>query len=237
MSGDKFSRRVIARRTKIDWLELHRDIETRRARSARRAAFLSQRKGGKRAMLGLLQFRHARRRIRETGHGPCRVDDDCFPGSSAIMTLPSLVTISNVPCAKSLYVMRRHPGTRRDGSRPGFPYGDESQCGERQDADPRSRAVPRMLAKGVSMLRPPALAILPATKAKAPWTRLNRAEFGAPARRNKFVQHQARGGGKIEHSAVDESNADGAIRAGLDRIAPINQSADAGPEQSRRRRE
>ena len=27
------------------------------------------------------------------------------PGSSAMMTLPSLVTISNVPCGKSLYVM------------------------------------------------------------------------------------------------------------------------------------
>src|SRR3954469_10090216 len=105
MSGDKISRRVIARRTKIDWLELHRDIETRRARSARRAAFLSQRKGGKRAMLGLLQFRHARRRIRDAGHCPGRVDDDCFPGVIRHDDPAILVTISNVPCGKSLYVM------------------------------------------------------------------------------------------------------------------------------------
>ena len=67
--GDKFrSRPVKARRSKIDRLELHRNIELLRARSARRPALLSQRKGRKRAMLGLLQFRHARRRIRNAGH-------------------------------------------------------------------------------------------------------------------------------------------------------------------------
>ena len=32
------------------------------------------------------------------------------------------------------------------------------------------------------MLRPPVLANLPATKLKAPWIRLNSAEFGAPVR-------------------------------------------------------
>ena len=94
---------------------------------------------------------------------------------------------------------------------------------------PRSCAVPRIVAKGVSILRPPVLAILPATKLKAPWTRLNRAEFGAPVRsQTKFVQHQARGGGKIERGAVDESYADGAIGSGLNRIALIDQGADAG---------
>src|SRR5262249_32937360 len=67
--------------TKIDWLEPQRSIEGIRARSARRRALLSQsgRQGGKRALLGLLQLRHSRRRIWEAGHRPCRVNDDCFP--------------------------------------------------------------------------------------------------------------------------------------------------------------
>src|SRR5262245_25398591 len=73
--------RVIPGPIKIDWLELLWNIESRCARSARRRAFLSQsqRQGEKRALLGLLQLRHSRRRIWEAGHGPCRVDDDCFP--------------------------------------------------------------------------------------------------------------------------------------------------------------
>src|SRR6516164_9163091 len=90
--------------TKIDWLELQRGIESGCARSARRRALLSQshRQGGKRVLLGLLQLRHSRRRIWDAGHRPCRVHDDCFLGSSATMTLPSLVVISNVPCGESL---------------------------------------------------------------------------------------------------------------------------------------
>src|SRR5262249_41270376 len=61
--------------TKIDWLELQRGIESGCARSAWRRALLSQsqRVGGKRVLLGLLQLRHSRRRIWDAGHGPCWV--------------------------------------------------------------------------------------------------------------------------------------------------------------------
>src|SRR5262245_48079806 len=67
--------------TKIGWLELQREIEGICARSTRRRALLSQsqRQGGKRVLLGLLQLRHSRRRIWDAGHGPCWVNDDCFP--------------------------------------------------------------------------------------------------------------------------------------------------------------
>ena len=67
--------------TKIDWLELQRSIEGIRARSARRRAWLShsQRQGGKRVLLGLLQLRHSRSGIWDAGHRPCWVNDDCFP--------------------------------------------------------------------------------------------------------------------------------------------------------------
>src|SRR5262245_63414929 len=71
--------------TKIDWLELQRSIEGIRARSARRRAWLShsQRQGGKRVLLGLLQLRHSRSGIWDAGHGPSLVHDDCFPRVSS----------------------------------------------------------------------------------------------------------------------------------------------------------
>src|SRR6516164_6227000 len=66
--------------TKIDWYELRLSKLGRCTRSARRRALLySQRQGGKRVLLGLLQLRHSRRRIWDAGHGPCWVNDDCFP--------------------------------------------------------------------------------------------------------------------------------------------------------------
>src|SRR5262245_17420762 len=73
--------RAVLGRTKIDWSELLWNIESRCARAARRRALLSQsqRQGGQRVLLVTLQLRHSRRRIWDAGHGPLRVDDDCFP--------------------------------------------------------------------------------------------------------------------------------------------------------------
>ena len=78
VSGDSFRSARHWRRTKLIGWSCTGISNRRRARSARRRALLAQRKRRKRALLGLLQFRHPRSRIRETGHGPCRVDDDCF---------------------------------------------------------------------------------------------------------------------------------------------------------------
>src|SRR5215510_1864236 len=71
----------MALKTKIDWQELLLSKLGSCARSARRRALLSQsqRQGGKRVLLGLLQLRHSRRRIWDAGHRPCWVNDDCFP--------------------------------------------------------------------------------------------------------------------------------------------------------------
>ncbi len=109
------------------------------------------------------------------------------PGSSATMTLPSLVTISNVPCAKSLYVMV--PSSRNASCRlaawASFMVAKVNAASVRMPI-PRSCAVPRILATGVSMLRPPVVATLPATKVKAPWIRLNRADSGCRSGRTQI---------------------------------------------------
>src|SRR5262249_3715623 len=59
MSGDSFLQRAARRLDKIDRCELRRKIELLCARSARRVALLSQRQGGQRGLLGMLQFRHS----------------------------------------------------------------------------------------------------------------------------------------------------------------------------------
>ena len=172
-------------------------------------------------MLGLLQFRHPRSRIRKTGHGPSRVDDDCFPRIISDDD-PSIPGHDFERAVRQVFVgygavIQERVMTARGLA---FLYGDERQCGECQDADPAILRDASDRRERRIELRPPALAILPATKLKAPWTRLNRAEFGVPVRsqENSFSTKRE-AAERLNTIAVDESYADGAIRSGLDRIA------------------
>src|SRR5262245_37166293 len=61
-----------------------------------------------------------------------------------------------------------------------FVHDREGQRGDVRMPVPRPCEVPRILATGVSILRPPLFATLPAVKLKAPWLRLKRAEFEVP---------------------------------------------------------
>ena len=136
--GDSFRRRPVKGRWgKIDRMELHRNIELLCARSARRRALLAQRERRKRGLLGLLQFRHPRSRIRKTGHGPRRVDDDCFPGviSHDDPAIPGhdLERAVRQVLVRDGAVIQERVMTARGLA---FLYGGERQCGERQDADP-----------------------------------------------------------------------------------------------------
>ena len=181
-------------------------------------------------MLGLLQFRHPRSRIRETGHGPCRVDDDCFPGiiSHDDPAIPGhdLERAVRQVFVRDGAVIQERVMTARGLA---FLYGGERQCGERQDADPAilraasDRCERRIDAEAAG----PGYLAGNETEGALDQTEQGRIR-GARALARKFVQHQARGGGEIERGAVDESYADGAIGSGLNRIAPIDQGADAG---------
>ena len=67
-----------------------------------------------------------------------------------------------------------------------FLYGDERQCGECQNADPAIlRGASDRCERGIDD-EAAGPANLPATKLKAPWTRLNRAEFGRPCARKQI---------------------------------------------------
>jgi hypothetical protein len=102
------------------------------------------------------------------------------PGSSTTWTRPSLVLISNVP-PSPLYVMTSSSkkGSGRLAAWISRMLENASAANVRMPTPP-SCAVARILATGVSILRPPVFATLPATKVKAPWRRLNRAEFEVP---------------------------------------------------------
>ena len=229
--GDSFRRRPVKGRWgKIDRMELHRNIELLCARSARRRALLAQRQRRKRGLLGLLQFRHPRSRIRETGHGPCRVDYDCL--SRVISHDDPPIPGHDLERAVR-QVLVRYGAVIQERIVPArglaFLNGGERQCGECQDADPA-------ILRGASDRRERRIDVEDAgpgylagneTEGALDQTEQGRIR-GARALARKFVQHQARGGGKIEHSAVDESYADGAIGSGLDRIALIDQGTDAG---------
>src|SRR5262245_16888401 len=129
---------MVLRQTKIDWLELQRSIESRRARSARRRALLSHslRQGGQGGLLGTLQLRHSRRRIWDAGHGPLRVDDDCFPRVISHDDPP--ISGGDLKCAVRQVLVRYGVIVQeRVGPARGldFVYDREGQRGERQDAD------------------------------------------------------------------------------------------------------
>src|SRR5262249_54325216 len=115
------------------------------------------------------------------------------PGSSATMTVPSLVVISNVPCGdESLYVMA--PSSKKASGRTAAwisRMGENARAASVRMPIPPSCAAPRILAKGVSILRPPVFATLPAMKAKAPLLRLNKAEFEDPSQTNSFSAMRA----------------------------------------------
>ena len=96
-----------------------------------------------------------------------------------------------------------------------FLYGGESQCGERQDADPAiSRAASDACERRIDP-EAAGLGYLAGNESEGALGQTKQGRIrGARALARKFVQHQARGGGKIEHSAVDESYADGAFGSG-----------------------
>ena len=237
--GDSFRRRPVKGRWgKIDRMELHRNIELLCARSARRRALLAQRQRRKRGLLGLLQFRHPRSRIRETGHGPCRVDDDCFPRviSHDDPAIPGhdLERAVRQVLVRDGAVIQERVVTARGLA---FLYGGERQCGERQDADPA-------ILRGASdrcerRIDPEAagLGYLAGNESEGALDQTKQGRIrGAGRVAHKFVQNQARGGGEIERGAVGESNADGAIGFGLNRIAPVDQGRRRWVEQAPRRR-
>src|SRR5262245_5767001 len=137
MSGDSVLQRATRRLGKIDRCELRRKIELLCARSARRRALLSQRQGGKRGLLGLLQFRHSRRRIWDALYGPCRVDDDCF--SWVISDDDPAIPGRDLECAVRQVLIRNGAVIQERVLRTrglAFLDGGERQCGERQDPDP-----------------------------------------------------------------------------------------------------
>src|SRR6516162_6343392 len=115
------------------------------------------------------------------------------PGSSATMTLPSLVVISNVPCGDdSLYVMA--PSSKKASDRLAAWISrmvENASAASVRMPIPPSCAAPRILAKGVSILRPPVFATLPAMKAKTPLLKLNKAEFEVPSQTNSFSAMRA----------------------------------------------
>src|SRR5262249_7603227 len=142
-------------KTKLDWLELLWTIESsRRARSTRRRALpsQSQRQGSQRGLLGALQLRHSRRRIRDAGHLPGRVDDDCFPGVLMPDDPPIPLHRDLVAAVRQILVGHGMSVQDRGGPRRGlyFVHEREGQRGEGQDAgsttlrgasDPRDRRI------------------------------------------------------------------------------------------------
>ena len=109
-----------------------------------------------------------------------------------------------------------------------FLYGGESQCGERQDADPAiSRAASDACERRIDP-EAAGLGYLAGNEGEGALDQTKQGRiWGAGRVAHKFVQNQARGGGEIERGAVGEGNADGAIGVGLNRIAPVNEIADA----------
>ena len=109
-----------------------------------------------------------------------------------------------------------------------FLYGGESQCGERQDADP---AILRAASDACERRIDPeaaGLGYLAGNESEGALDQTKQGRIrGAGRVAHKFVQNQARGGGEIERGAVGEGNADGAIGFGLNRIAPVDEIADA----------
>ena len=109
-----------------------------------------------------------------------------------------------------------------------FLYGGESQCGERQDADPAiSRAASDACERRIDP-EAAGLGYLAGNESEGALDQTKQGRIrGAVRVASKFVQNQARGGGEIERGAVGEGNADGAIGFGLNRIAPVDEIADA----------
>src|SRR5262249_5907221 len=151
----------------------------------------SQRQGGKRVLLVLLQLRHSRRRIWDAGHGPCWVNDDCFPRVISHDDPP--IPGRDLKCAvRRVFVMV--PSSKKASDRLAAWISrmvENASAASVRMPIPPSCAAPRILAKGVSILRPPAFTSLPAMKVKAPLLRLNRAEFEVPSQTNSFSATRA----------------------------------------------
>src|SRR5215813_5242089 len=205
--------------TKIDWLELQRSIEGIRARSARRRAWLSQseRQGGKRALLGLLQLRHSRRRIWEAGHRPCRVNDDCFPRVISHDDPP--IPGRDLKCAV-WGVFVAYGAIIQEGIGPArsldFAYGGERQCGKRQDADPAIlRGASDPCERGIDP-EATGLRYLAGNESEDTFAETKQGRIRGPVA-NEFVQRHA-GVIRIACGAIGEGDADRAIGRRLDRV-------------------
>src|SRR5215813_207285 len=214
--------------TKIDWLELQRSIEGIRARSARRRALLSQsgRQGGKRALLGLLQLRHSRRRIWEAGHRPCRVNDDCFPRVISHDDPP--IPGRDLKCAV-WRVFVRYGAIIQEGIGPArsldFAYGGERQCGQRQDANPAIlRGASDPCERGID---PEATGFryLTGNESEGAFAETKQGRIRGPVA-NELVQRHAGVIRQGERGAIDEGDPDSAIGSGLDRVVPVDRITD-----------
>src|SRR5215471_20553770 len=220
--------RVVLGQTKIDWLELQRGIESRCARSARRRALLSQsqRQGGKRVLLVLLQLRHSRRRIWDAGHGPCWVNDDCFP--RVISHDDPSIPGRDLKCAvRRVFV--RYGAIIQEGIGPArsldFAYGGERQCGQRQDADPAIlRGASDPCERGID-LEATGLRYLAGNEREGAFAETKQGRIRDPVA-NELVQHHAGVIRKLERGAIGEGDADGAIESSLDRVVPVDRITD-----------
>ena len=179
-------------------------------------------------MLGLLQFRHARRRIWDAGHCPCRVDDDCFPGvirhDDPAIPGHDLERAVRQVLVRDGAVIQERVVTARGLA---FLYGGESQCGERQDADPAiSRAASDACERRIDP-EAAGLGYLAGNEGEGALRETEQGRIRVPIRVIcKLVQYRAGVARQIEHGAIGEDDSHRAIGSGRYRVALVDELAD-----------
>ena len=152
------------------------------------------------------------------------------PGSSTMMCrgIASLVTSSNTPCSRSLYVMLSSSRIVTFGSAAWTSSMAEkvSAVSDSMPIPPAMGAAPnasnRRIDRETTGLCHPA-----GHESEGPSGHPEQGRMrGAVGVADEFVQRNARAGEQVEHSAVDEANSDPPVGCGLDHVALANRIAD-----------
>src|SRR5262249_16894532 len=164
--------------------------------------------------------------IWEAGHGPCRVDDDCFPRVISHDDPP--IPGCDLKCAV-WGVFVGYGAIIQEGIGPArsldLAYGGESQGGQPQGADPAIfRGATDPCERGIDP-EAPGFCYLASNESEDAFAETKQGRIRGPVA-NEFVQRHAGVIRQVERGAIGEGDPDRAIGSGLDRVVPVDTITD-----------